>query len=72
VYALTIDDAVRLAWQAGPDAHTDPDADANVTIPAEALLRLIYGRLDPDHTPAGAITLDGVDLDALRAVFPGF
>jgi uncharacterized protein (TIGR03083 family) len=73
VYALTIDDAVRLAWQAGPDANADPDADANVTLPAEALLRLIYGRLDPDHTPAGAIERDDdVDLDALRAVFPGF
>jgi hypothetical protein len=72
VYALSIDDTVSLVWQAGPDANADPDADANVTLPAEALLRLVYGRLDPDHTPVDAITLDAVDLDDLRAVFPGF
>ena len=37
---------------------------------AEALLRLFYGRLDPDHTPG--YTAEGIDLDRLRAVFPGF
>jgi hypothetical protein len=38
-------------------------------LPAEALIRLIYGRLDPEHTPP----VDGeTDLDALRRVFPGF
>ncbi len=48
------------------------DADQGVTtlhLPAEALIRLIYGRLDPEHTPS----VDGdADLDALRRVFPGF
>ena len=39
------------------------------TLPAEALWRLVYGRLDPDHTPA--FTGDAALLDALRAVFPG-
>jgi hypothetical protein len=69
LYALTIDDdAVHLGSQTGPDG----DANANITLPAEALLRLVYGRLDPDHTPEGEITLDRVDLDALRALFPGF
>ena len=38
-------------------------------LPAEALSRLTYGRLDPDHTPA--FTGDAALLDTLRAVFPG-
>ena len=46
-------------------------ATGSVRLPAEALLRLVYGRLDPDHTPTG-ISADGVGLDDLRAAFPGF
>jgi len=38
-------------------------------LPAEALLRLAYRRLDPAHTPP--LQADGVDLDELRAIFPG-
>ena len=38
-------------------------------LPAEALIRLAYGRLDPDHTPP--VHASGVDLDELRGVFPG-
>lgn len=38
-------------------------------LPAEAFCRLVYGRLDPGHTPA--FTGDPALLDALRAVFPG-
>jgi uncharacterized protein (TIGR03083 family) len=41
----------------------------DVTIPAEAFARLVYGRLDPDHTPA--IDGDPTVLDELRRVFPG-
>jgi uncharacterized protein (TIGR03083 family) len=44
--------------------------DARVKLPAEALLRLLYGRLDPDHTPP-AVVAEGVDLDTLRRMFPG-
>jgi uncharacterized protein (TIGR03083 family) len=49
------------------------DAEAGrVTLPAEAFLRLVAGRLTPEHTPAG-ITVDGpIDLDQLRQVFPGY
>jgi hypothetical protein len=64
VVTLTPDAA---SFAAGDDA---PATDADVTLPAEAFIRLVYGRLDPDHTPVG---LAG-DLDALaelRAVFPG-
>ncbi|MEO3936226.1 maleylpyruvate isomerase family mycothiol-dependent enzyme [Dermatophilaceae bacterium Soc4.6] len=50
-----------------------PEApDGVLTIPAEAFLRLLTGRLDAAHTPAGIGVIGPVDLDALRAVFPGF
>jgi len=49
---------------------TDGEADLpELRLPAEALIRLVYGRLDPDHTPP--VQASGVDLDELRAIFPG-
>ena len=48
----------------GSDRVDGPDLE----LPAEALIRLVYGRLDPVHTPA---VRGGADLDVLRAVFPG-
>jgi uncharacterized protein (TIGR03083 family) len=45
-------------------AATSPD----VELPAEAFARLVYGRLDADHTPAGQ---HGPALDVLRQLFPG-
>jgi uncharacterized protein (TIGR03083 family) len=41
-------------------------------MPAEALLRLVYGRLDPRHTPPVQALSGQVDLDLLRRTFPGF
>ncbi len=46
-----------------------PESDPELTLPAEAFIRLVYGRLDPDHTPPG---VEGPVLDRLRPVFPGF
>ncbi len=46
------------------------DAPADVVLPSEALVRLVYGRLDEDHTPTGVVGAE--HLPALRAVFPGF
>ena len=40
----------------------------DLELPAEALIRLVYGRLDPDHTPTGP---DPELLEELRGVFPG-
>ncbi len=48
----------------------DTDAAAVLALPAEAFIRLVYGRLDPDHTPA-SVDARGVDLDLLRRTFPG-
>jgi uncharacterized protein (TIGR03083 family) len=44
-------------------------AEAELRLPAEALIRLVYGRLDPAHTPP--VETRGVELDELRPIFPG-
>ena len=52
--------------EVGPgESGQSPD----LVLPAEALGRLVYGRLDTDHTPA--FTGDAALLATLRAVFPG-
>lgn len=48
----------------------DEDAVADVQLPAEALVRLVYGRLDGGRIP-GSADPAGL-LDGLRGVFPGF
>ncbi len=45
------------------------DADRLLALPAEAFVRLLYGRLDPEHTPP---TADDPILEVLRRVFVGF
>lgn len=45
-------------------------ATAELVLPAEAFIRLVYGRLDPAHTPP--VTVTGIELDELRRAFPGF
>ncbi len=59
-------DGVRL------DPDTETGGDASLGLPAEALLRLVYGRLDDRTLLSGTIDAPGVSLEALRAVFPGF
>jgi uncharacterized protein (TIGR03083 family) len=49
--------------------ETALDGAVDLDIPAEAFVRLVYGRLDPGHTPT-AVTGDVVEL--LREVYPGF
>jgi hypothetical protein len=41
----------------------------DLELPADAFVRLVYGRLDPDHTPA--FPHDPGVLDELRRVFTG-
>ena len=56
----------------GPDAvalQPGSSGDPELTLPAAALIRLVYGRLDPEHTPA--IGGDAALLDQLRATYPG-
>jgi uncharacterized protein (TIGR03083 family) len=63
---------LRLADEAA-ELTDAPDnassADATLRLPAEALIRLVYGRLDPAHTPP--VEASGVDLGLLRQAFPG-
>lgn len=69
-YLLDVGEPVSLSpWVDGTESD-GTGVDGTIELPAEALLRLLYGRLDPEHTPA--YTADGIDLDRLRAVFPGF
>jgi uncharacterized protein (TIGR03083 family) len=51
-------------------ATSQREAGDTLTLPAAALIRLVYGRLDPGYTP----TVDSpqVRLDQLRQLFPGF
>jgi uncharacterized protein (TIGR03083 family) len=66
-YLLTSGDSITVVDWPG-EAAGDV---AQVTMPAEALLRLAYGRLDPAHTPS-SVSGDAEVLDKLRAIFPGF
>ena len=53
------------------DDETTPEPGlAELRLPAEAFVRLVYGRLDEAHTPPAETT--GVELDELRQIFPGF
>jgi len=48
---------------------TEADPAVDVELPAEAFVRLVYGRLDPDHTPP--FHGEATALDQLRHAFPG-
>ncbi|NUR07516.1 MAG: maleylpyruvate isomerase family mycothiol-dependent enzyme [Nocardioidaceae bacterium] len=62
---------LRLAGDSATLTEEATHGAPTLALPAEALLRLLYGRLDADHTPTG-VRADGVDLDLLRRSFPGF
>ena len=61
---------LRLAADGVELVPGEPGQQPDLELPAEAFARLVYGRLDPEHTPA--FRGDTAVLDALRAVFPGF
>ena len=68
-FAVTVaDDGATFSGVVAADAQ-HAAATADLALPAESMCRLVYGRLDPDHTPAGVD--DGPVLARLRAVFPG-
>lgn len=48
-----------------------PAAPTTLHLPAEAFLRLLYGRLGPSHAPAVGAE-ERTTLDTLRKIFPGF
>lgn len=62
-FLLSIGESVALAQEVeGP-------IDGTIELTAAALLRLISGRLDPAHTPAGTKVTGAANLDELRAIF---
>lgn len=63
-YMLDIGERVTLTPTDGVGLRPE------LALPAEALVRLVHGRLDPAHTPP--VESRNVDLDELRQVFPGF
>lgn len=81
IVVSTVDPQRRFVLTTGPEVSLDPaPADdpsaepgaglAELDLPAESLIRLVYGRLDPEHTPE-PIRHDEV-LIGLRRLFPGF
>ncbi len=45
---------------------------ADLRMPTEALVRLVYGRLDPEHTTFEKADESHAVLGRLRTIFPGF
>jgi uncharacterized protein (TIGR03083 family) len=66
---LSVGDDVHLT--SGRDDADAVTTTARISTPAEALIRLVYGRLDREHTPSSVVS-EGVELEDLRAVFTGF
>jgi uncharacterized protein (TIGR03083 family) len=50
----------------------DSAASGSLDLTAEALLRLVYGRLDDSAEATGEVKASNVSLSGLKAVFPGF
>lgn len=64
-YGLSIGDSVTLV---SPVDHPT----AAFSGPLEAAIRLLAGRLGPNHTPRGLEVSGNITLEQLRTVFPGF
>jgi uncharacterized protein (TIGR03083 family) len=71
VAVSTTDPAVTFTLDTGGVTLTpgSTGAAASLTLPAEAFVRLVYGRLDDDAEVTAA---NGVTVPELQAVFPGF
>lgn len=76
-FDLEVGDAVTMSPVDDEAAEGDAGGDGSgarpavLHLPAEAFLRLVYGRLDPSHAPA-VEAQEQTTLDTLRKVFPGF
>jgi len=67
-FTLETGEAVTLV--ASDDEAVPELGRSELRLPAEAFVRLIYGRMDPAYTPPAESA--GVELDELRQIFPGF
>jgi uncharacterized protein (TIGR03083 family) len=52
--------------------ETESGTGRSIELPAEAFLRLLYGRLGDDHPAGGTVHADGITLSELTNMFPGF
>jgi uncharacterized protein (TIGR03083 family) len=67
----TVDPERSFVLTTGPDVGlAEGPAPVDLRLPAEAFVRLVFGRLDPAHTPDGLA--DDPTLATLRQVFTGF
>jgi uncharacterized protein (TIGR03083 family) len=64
--------SLLLRAPVGVDHETPEHPDGTLSLPAEAWLRLVSGRLAPRYTPANIVADGDADLDLLRRVFAGF
>ena len=64
--------ALRLQEPVSVDFDVPQQPDGALTLPAEAWLRLVAGRLGARYTPASVVATGAADLDLLRRVFPGY
>lgn len=73
MHIRTADPVRRFVVDLRPDAVEfgldDNAAPVDLELPAEAFVRLVYGRLGPAHTPT--VTTGADLLDELRRVYPG-
>jgi len=67
-FILETGDAVTLT--PSDDEGPPESGRSELRLPAEAFIRLIYGRMDEAHTPPAETV--GVELDELRQIFRGF
>jgi uncharacterized protein (TIGR03083 family) len=64
-FLLSIGESVALT------EDVEGPIDGTLELTSAALLRLVYGRLDADHTPPGTSATGSTDLDELRRIFAG-
>lgn len=72
----TVDPDRRFHLELTGDAATlttgqIPGSGPDLILPAEAFIRLVYGRLDPAHTPTDVTTVTDGTLTTLRTIYPG-
>jgi len=60
-----VTDGVRL------EPWSEREVAGLLRLTSEELIRLVYGRLDPDHATSVQLDATGVTLDDVRAMFPG-
>jgi uncharacterized protein (TIGR03083 family) len=67
-----LDFRLHLAEPIAISPGAPEQSDGTLTLPAEAWVRMVYGRLKPPYIPASVKADGAVDVDLLRQVFPGF